>query len=121
MTRWLVIVFAALALVVVGGPALLAKVPDARAKVTDLLDDDGRGGAQGASQLSPAEFATVPHGITPTRLRALVGEPEAARTARVEGLEVECLLYGIVGTSGAYQFCFTQGRLATKARFRRRA
>ena len=111
----------ALAAVAVGGPTLLAKVPDARAKVGDLLDRGERGGAQGAAQLSASEFGQVRPGISSRRLRALVGEPEASRNASVEGLEIECLLYGIVGASGAYQFCFADGRLTTKARFGRRA
>ena len=116
MIRWLVVAFALLAALVVGGPALLAQIPAARGKVSDALHGKGEKG-QSASQLSAAEFARIPRGLTTARLRGLAGAPEDSHRVRVEGLELECLYYGIAATSGSYQFCFSDGRLATKARF----
>ena len=119
MVRWLVIVFGALAVAVVAGPAVLAQVPDARSRLSELVGGEGGGKGQSGAQLSAVEFAEVARGVSAERLRELVGEPETAHRAGVEGLRIECLYYGIVGASGSYQFCFADGKLSTKARFRR--
>ncbi len=111
--------FVVLALAVGAGPAVLAQVPDARSKVSELVQRKSEGRGQSGAQLSAVEFGQVARGVTPRRLRELVGTPETSHRATVEGLEIECLYYGIVGASGSYQFCFANGKLSTKARFRR--
>jgi len=118
MVRWLVTVFVLIAVAVVAGPVVLAQVPDARSKVTGLLERKPAGEGQSAAQLSGVEFGRVERGMTTKRLRALVGDPETSHRTTVEGLEIECLYYGVVAASGSYQFCFTNGKLSTKARFR---
>ena len=103
---------------VVGGSAVLAKVPDLREKAGDLVRSGGRGETgQGAAQLSTAEFAHIRPGITPSRLRGLVGEPESKNKTRVEGMEIECWYYGIVAETGSFQFCFANGKLTSRFRY----
>jgi hypothetical protein len=75
--------------------------------------------SQSASQLSSGEFAHVDSGFTPNELRAFAGNPASKTKAAVEGVELECWYYGIAGARGAYQICFENGRLSTKARFDR--
>ena len=50
-------------------------------------------------------------------LRALVGSPARRTTARVEGLKLDCWYYGVAGATGAYQFCFVDGKLSSKRRY----
>ena len=99
-----------------GGSELLAKIPAVGDTATEVgsragIDD------QGASQISPAEFLQVRRGITRDELRALVGKPEDSGSSRVEGVEVECWYYGVVGATGAFQFCFADDRLVSRFRF----
>jgi hypothetical protein len=75
--------------------------------------------AQSASQLSSSEFGRVDSGFTPNELRAFAGNPATKTKAAVEGVDLECWYYGIAGARGAYQICFENGRLSTKARFDR--
>ena len=115
LTR-IVIVLVAAALVVGAAPALLARGADVREEVGELVEDRG-GGGQSASQISSGEFASATGGMRRERLRSLVGEPEERTTTRVEGLELECWYYGVVGATGTYQFCFVDGRLSSKRRY----
>ena len=113
------LVTVAVVLLLVGGTSVLAKVPDVRDRAADLVDqargDDGAG--QSDSQVSASEFGQVRFGYATARLRELVGAPEAKHETTVEGLELECWYYGIVGGSGSYQFCFADGKLRSKFRF----
>lgn len=118
LPRFLVLVAAIAALFVVATPALRGAIEEVRDRLPSFEEAESRG--QGASQISSAEFAQMAAGVTPGALRTLAGEPESTSTTRVEGLELECWYYGIVGTSGAYQFCFTDGKLSSKLRFARR-
>jgi hypothetical protein len=117
MVRWLVLGAAVLVLFGVGGPTVLAKVPELRERATEALAVDEEKSGQSASQLSAFEFAQMRRGTRPSQVRALVGEPEARSRNEVEGLELECWYYGIVGASGSYQFCFANGQLALKFRY----
>ena len=114
LTR-IVIVLVAAALVVAAGPALLARGSDLRDEVGELVKDGG--GGQSASQISSGEFASAAGGMRRETLRSLVGAPEERTTARIEGLELECWYYGVVGATGTYQFCFVDGRLSSKRRY----
>ncbi len=116
LTR-LVIVLVAVAALVAAGPALLARASDLRTEVTDLVEDAGGGDGQSASQISSGEFASTHAGMRPDVLRSLVGAPDERTTARVEGLELECWYYGVVGATGTYQFCFVDGKLSSKRRY----
>ena len=104
---------------VVGAPVLLGQVPALRSKLPRFASEE-EGGKQSAAQLSRAEFVEVAKGMTRAKLRALVGEPESTSSNKVENLEVECWYYGVVGTSGTYQFCFVDGRLRSKVAYRKR-
>lgn len=117
MTLTRVVILLVVAAVVVGGaPSLLARASDLRDDVSQLVEDgDGKG--QSASQISTGEFASAHGGMRRDALRALAGEPEQRTTARVEGLELECWYYGVVGETGTYQFCFVDGRLSSKRRY----
>ncbi len=95
-----------------GGTSLLATLRDLPEA---LASGSGRG--QSASQISSAEFATVEVGAGTAAVRALLGEPEAEAVHQIEGLELECWYYGAGGKTGAYQLCFEDGRLHTKAEF----
>jgi hypothetical protein len=86
----------------------------------DFVASGTRDGAQSASQISSGEFAQVDSGFTLDRLRALAGAPASRSAAEVEGVKLECWYYGIVGASGAYQFCFANGKLRAKLRYGRR-
>ena len=105
---------------VVGAPVLLGQAPALRSKLPRFASGDTEGGKQSAAQLSRAEFVDVAKGMTRAKLRALVGEPESTSSNKVENLEVECWYYGVVGTSGTYQFCFVDGRLRSKVAYRKR-
>jgi hypothetical protein len=118
LPRFLVMVAVVAAVFVVATPALRSAIEDARKRLPSLEETDSA--RQGASQISSTEFAQMAAGMTPQALRTLVGEPENTSTTRIEGLELECWYYGIVGSSGAYQFCFTNGQLSSKLRFARR-
>ena len=114
------VVLAAIVVVVAlvaGGASVLAKVPDLREKAAGLVARDDSGSGQSRSQVSSVEFRDVRFGYTTARLRELVGAPESNHQTNVEGLELECWYYGIVGGSGSYQFCFADGKLRSKFRF----
>jgi len=113
-TRWLLIAAgAAVLFLVVTGTTFV----EMRERVASLGGSSGGGRSQSGSQISEAEFARAEMGMSPQALRAFVGEPEGRSTNRIEGLRIECWYYGIGGTSGAYQLCFTNGELRSKLRF----
>jgi hypothetical protein len=116
LTRSVLVVAVALAVLALSAPTVLRHMPDPR----DALEDGGDGSVgQSAAQISNGEFAGVRAGSTPSRLRALVGEPASKSSAEVEGVRLECWYYGVVGSTGAYQFCFANGKLSTKLRYDR--
>ena len=120
LIRLLVLGVLVVVLVVIVAPSLLGETAALRDKVPSLVDERGASkGRQSAAQVSAAEFAGVADGLTFAQLRGLVGEPESKARTELEGIELECWYYGIVGESGAYQFCFRNGRLATKFRYTR--
>ena len=94
-------------------PAVRDRLPSS----VDLVGSRTPAAAQAASQLSTEEFARVDSGFTPARLRSFAGEPAKKTQASVEGVQLECWYYGVAGARGAYQICFQNGRLSTKARF----
>ena len=107
----LVVLFVAL-----GGSAVLAAARDAPERLAEAVrNDDTRG--QSGSQISSAEFLSVPRGTPLSRARALLGEPEHASRATVEGVKVECWTYGVAGATGAFQLCFANGRLSSRFRY----
>jgi hypothetical protein len=113
---WLLLAGALLAAVAVAsGSNLLTRIPAVGETAVDAVG--ARDAEQGAAQISSAEFVQVDRGVTTEQLRALVGEPESSSRARVEGIELDCLYYGIVGASGAFQFCFADDRLVSRFRF----
>ena len=99
-----------------GGSAVLAAARDVPDRVADAVRGGATGG-QSASQISGAEFLAVPRGTAAARVRALLGEPEHASKATVEGVDVECWAYGVAGATGAFQLCFRNGRLASRFRY----
>ena len=117
LTKPLLLAAVVLGLALLVAPRLVGNAPDLRGAF------DGAGGgprdAQSASQLSEGEFAQVGNGFTTTRLRALAGEPAGRSADEVEGVRLECWYYGIVGGTGAYQFCFADGKLRAKLRYDR--
>jgi hypothetical protein len=115
LSRLLLLVAAVAALLVVAAPTLRGQISELGDSLPSL-EDAGSDGQSGA-QISSAEFAQIKAGLSSRALRDLVGEPASADSTKVEGLELECLSYGIVGESGIYQFCFADGKLASKLRF----
>jgi hypothetical protein len=118
LTKPLFLAAVVLGLALLVAPSLLESAPDLRGAF-DLAGSGPRDDAQSASQISEGEFAQVGNGYTVTRLRALAGEPASRSAAEVEGVKLECWYYGIVGGTGAYQFCFADGRLRAKLRYDR--
>jgi hypothetical protein len=115
LSRLLLLVAAVAALLVLTAPTLRGQVSELKDSLPSLEDANSEG--QSGSQISSAEFTDIKAGISPDALRDLVGEPAAEESTELEGLELECLSYGIVGASGIYQFCFANGKLASKLRF----
>jgi hypothetical protein len=120
LTKPLLLVAVVLGLITVAAPALLRGAPDVRGALDIVASGARESGAQSASQISSGEFAAVDNGFTVDRLRALAGEPASRSAAEVEGVKLECWYYGIVGATGAYQFCFADGKLRAKLRYDRR-
>jgi hypothetical protein len=116
LSRLVFLVAAVAALLVIAAPTLRGQVGDLRDRLSSL-EKEGRSDGQSEAQISSAEFAQIKAGLSPQALRDLVGEPAAEESTELEGLELECLSYGIVGASGIYQFCFANGKLASKLRF----
>jgi hypothetical protein len=117
LTKPLLLAGILLGLLAFGAPAVVGgSAPDIRGAL-DFVTNARDGGAQSASQISSGEFARVDSGFTLDRLRALAGEPASRSAAKVEGVELECWYYGIVGATGAYQFCFANGKLRAKLRY----
>ena len=112
LLTWLVLLVLAVVFLAAGGTSLLGTVRD----LPDALASRS-GGGQSASQISSAEFAGVEVGAGTAAVRALLGDPEAEAVHQIEGLELECWYYGAGGKTGAYQLCFEDGRLHTKAEF----
>ena len=91
--------------------------PQVRDRLPETLRYERSSAAQSTSQLSSAEFDQVDSTFTPARLGGFAGEPATKTTASVEGVDLECWYYGVAGARGAYQICFENGSLSTKARF----
>jgi hypothetical protein len=115
LTR-LVILLVAVAALVAAAPSLLDSTENVRDQLSSLLEDHG-GGGQSAEQISSGEFAAAAGGMKADALRSLVGKPDERTTAKVEGLDLECWYYGVAGGTGAYQFCFVDGKLSSKRRY----
>jgi uncharacterized membrane protein YuzA (DUF378 family) len=114
-----------LVVLVVGIAALAAAIPSLKGNASSLQTQvknwvDSHGGSgkgQSAEQISSGEFASAHAGMTPSSLRNLVGSPADENTVKVEGLQLQCWYYGVAGATGAYQFCFLDGKLSSKRRF----
>jgi hypothetical protein len=117
LSRLVLLVAAVAALLVLTAPTLRSEVGDLRERLPSL--DEVKSDGQSEAQISSAEFAQIKAGLSPRALRNLVGEPASEDSTNLEGLELECMSYGIVGASGIYQFCFANGKLASKLRFGR--
>lgn len=114
----LLVVLAVLAMlfVLAGGSTVLAAARDVPQRVASAVGGDDEAGQSGA-QISGGEFLAVARGTPKERVRALLGEPEHAADATVEGVEIECWTYGVAGATGAFQLCFANGRLASRFRY----
>ncbi len=117
--KWILLIVGVVVFFAVGGSAVLAKVPEVRDRVGELVGEGKAGAGSAAAQISSTEFVQVRRGASTRSVRALVGAPETTHTAKVEGLEVECWYYGIVGATGTYQLCFVDGKRTARARFAR--
>ena len=115
LTR-LVILLVAVAALVAAAPPLLDSTDNLRDQLSSFLEDRG-GGGQSAEQISSGEFAAATGGMKADALRSLVGKPDERTQAKVEGLDLECWYYGVAGGTGAYQFCFVDGKLSSKRRY----
>lgn len=91
--------------------------PKVRDRLPETLRYERSSATQSSSQLSPSEFDQIDSYFTPDRLGSFAGEPSTKTEASVEGVDLECWYYGVAGARGAYQICFENGKLSTKARF----
>ena len=114
LAKPLLLAAAALAAFVLLSPAARKHFPSIH-----LLGVRTQPASESGSQLSTEEFDAVGTGFSPTRLRALAGDPAKETDASVEGVDLECWYYGIAGARGAFQICFENGRFSTKTRFSR--
>ena len=112
---WVALAAVALVALLAGGSGVLARVGGLPERVEEAASGERAG--QSASQISQAEFAEVAPGTSPAALRALVGKPEDEAGHEIEGLRVECWYYGAGSKTGAYQFCFENGRLVSKLEY----
>ena len=114
LTR-LVVVLLATAGLVAAAPALLDSTSGLREDLGSILEEQA--GGQSGQQISSGEFGAAHGGMRADALQALVGSPEDRERSSVEGLALECWYYGVAGGTGAYQFCFVDGRLSSKRRY----
>jgi hypothetical protein len=70
---------------------------------------------QSAAQLTPAKLEQVELGIRKGELRELLGAPERADRTQLERVEQECWYDGVLAET-TWQFCFENGRLASRNR-----
>lgn len=70
-----------------------------------------------SAQVSRAKFAAVKTGMAKPAVRTLLGKPERTDETQVNDLSMECWYYGILSADGSYQFCFDNGKLASKSRY----
>ena len=91
--------------------------PRVRDRLPETLRYESSSAVQSSSQLSPSEYAQIDSYFTPDRLGSFAGEPTTKTEASVEGVVLECWYYAVAGARGAYQICFENGKLSTKARF----
>jgi hypothetical protein len=117
VARFVVLVLVVVALIALSASGVFASARDVAGKVERIVRSDDRERVQSSAQLSQFEFNRLTAGTSEARLRALVGDPASRQAAKVEGIAIECWYYGVAGTTGAYQFCFQNGRLRTKARY----
>ena len=118
IVRWLVVAGVVLVGVsVLGGTSVVPGFETLRERASAV--GGAEADAQGAAQISYEEFRDATVGMTSARLRASVGDPESTSSHEVEGLAIDCWLYGIAGSTGAYQFCFADDRLRAKFVFAR--
>ncbi len=118
MGKWLLLLLAALGVFfVLSGTGLVASVRDTPNRVEALVRQSRHPVEQSRAQLSQFEFNRVAAGVTKDGLRGLIGEPASRQSVDVEGIVVDCWYYGVAAASGAYQFCFQDGRLRTKTRY----
>jgi hypothetical protein len=118
--RVLILGAAVAVLMLAAAPSLLSKASDLRQALPVLTDAHETAATQSAAQLSPAELAELPTGLTPGSLRARAGAPDHRSTTRLEGIKLECWYYGVADSRGAYQLCFANGHLASKLRYSER-
>ena len=116
LTRIVVLVVAVAALVA-AAPALRNSSQSLRDQISTFLESHGGGKGQSAEQISSGEFNSAEGGMTEASLRNSVGAPADENSVVVEGLKLDCLYYGVAGATGAYQFCFLDGKLSSKRRF----
>ena len=117
LSRLLILGIVLAVLVVIAAPSLLGQTSALRSKVPSLLANQKTTSRQSAAQISVAEFARARTGLSPSAVRGLFGEPESTSHVELEGLRLDCWYYGIAAASGAYQFCFANGKLSRKARY----
>lgn len=112
----LVILVIGVAAIAAAAPSLRNSAGSLQTEVKNWVDTHG-GNGQSAEQISSGEFASAHAGMAPESLRNLVGSPADQSTVKVEGLDLQCWYYGVAGATGAYQFCFQDGKLSSKRRF----
>jgi hypothetical protein len=112
----LVVLLVGVAALVAAAPSLLDSTSNIRDEVSSFIEDHG-GNGQSAEQISSGEFDAAHGGMKQDTLRDLFGSPSRRTTARVEGIDLDCWYYGVAGATGAYQFCFVDGKLSSKRRY----
>jgi hypothetical protein len=113
----LVVLLVGVAALVAAAPSLLDSTSNVRDEVSSFIEEHGGGDGQSAEQISSGEFDAAHGGMKQETLRDLFGSPSRRTTARVEGLDLDCWYYGVAGATGAYQFCFVDGKLSSKRRY----
>ena len=113
-----------LVVLVVGIAALAAAVPSLRGnaaslqkQVSNWVDTPRRQRPERRADLERRIRVRARGDDRRRALRNLVGSPADENTVKVEGLQLECWYYGVAGATGAYQFCFQDGKLSSKRRF----
>jgi hypothetical protein len=114
----IVVLVVGIAALVAALPALRGNADSVQKQVSNWVESHGgTGTGQSGEQISSGEFAAAHAGMTPSALQNLVGSPADQNNVEVEGLKLDCWYYGVAGATGAYQFCFQDGKLSSKRRF----
>jgi hypothetical protein len=82
-----------------------------------VVPRNGVKGETGAAQVTPRKYAQIRVGMSRREVERLLGSPESANSAMLNGQLQQCVYYEVLAESGTYQFCFADGGLDSKHKY----